>query len=69
MPANREQRISDLLDRWVFAGALLLMEVCRYHAKMECCRFEGEEPRLCLGMQALTASIEKLCQESREFIR
>lgn len=69
MPSNKTQRVSDLFDRWRFAGAVLLMEAGRIHEVRGCCIFDISEPRLCLGLAALQQSVYKLNRESEEFIK
>lgn len=68
MPASKTQQIRDLLDRWQFAGAVLLMEASRIHEVRGCCRFDVTPPTLCLGLGALDASIKKLARETEALV-
>jgi hypothetical protein len=59
----------NLLDRWKFAGAVLLSEAIKLHNLTGCCRIEGlEEPHYCMGMNAIVQSIQRYIRETEAIL-
>lgn len=64
MPANKADRVKDLLERYAFASIVLLTESARLHEIRECCT---NEP--CMLMNALTESVRSLRTLGEEVTR
>jgi hypothetical protein len=61
--------MANLLDRWKFAGAVLLSEAIKLHNMTGCCRFEGlDNPIYCMGMNAIVQSIQRYIRETEEIL-
>ena len=64
MPASRNDRVIDLLERHVFAEQLLLMNALEAHAMRKCCTPSDQ----CTGAYVLAASMERIHRDTEAMI-
>jgi hypothetical protein len=60
--------MTSLLDRWKFAGVVLLSEATKVHKMTGCCRFDMDPPQPCLGFSALEKSVSKYIRETEAIL-